>query len=273
MAQQSLGFGTGSHEEPLLGIAPWIGAKSMAVKIIGPKIASIPHRHYAEPFVGMGSVFFGRGTRAASEALGDLSHEVINLFRIVQRHPRGLLDELLWTVSSRQEFDRLAAQDPAGLTDIERAARYWYLQKEGYGGRVWRHTYSAKTFRPKGVNFETFKTAILKQSKRLAGVSIHQGEFAAFIAANDGPDTLFYLDPPYFGLENYYGKNMFARSDFAALADQLAGIEGRFIMSINDHSEIRRLFGAFTIETISFRYSVNQQNQNDNLELLITKGP
>jgi DNA adenine methylase len=64
------------------------------------------------------------------------------------------------------------------------------------------------------------------------------------------PGTLFYLDPPYYGCEDYYGKNMFSREDFEKMAVQLGSIKGRFILSINDHPEIRRVFASFNIEEI-----------------------
>lgn len=37
------------------------------------------------------------------------------------------------------------------------------------------------------------------------------------------PGTLFYLDPPYHGCENLYGKGLFKRSDFHRLACEFVG--------------------------------------------------
>jgi site-specific DNA-adenine methylase len=50
----------------------------------------------------------------------------------------------------------------------------------------------------------------------------------------------FYLDPPYFGTEDFYGADAFTRSDFARLAEQLAAIAGGFILTVNDAPETRR---------------------------------
>lgn len=69
--------------------------------------------------------------------------------------------------------------------------------------------------------------------------------YADLIARYDRPHTLFYVDPPYFGCEDYYGKGLFSRDDFTRLRDILAGIKGKFILSINDTPEIRDLFAQF----------------------------
>ena len=67
---------------------------------------------------------------------------------------------------------------------------------------------------------------------------------------------MFYLDPPYWGCEDDYGKAMFAPKDFDRLAAQLKGIKGRFLMSINDVPKIRELFAVFDIKQVKVSYSV-----------------
>ena len=46
--------------------------------------------------------------------------------------------------------------------------------------------------------------------------------------------------------EGYYGKGKFCREDFSVLAEMLAKIEGKFILSLNDKPEVRELFAGFT---------------------------
>lgn len=81
---------------------------------------------------------------------------------------------------------------------------------------------------------------------------------------------LFYLDPPYFGNENDYGKAMFDRSQFAVMATALAGIKGRFIMSINDVPEIRQLFARFELSEAKINYSISGGKGTAARELIIT---
>ena len=68
--------------------------------------------------------------------------------------------------------------------------------------------------------------------------------------------ALVYLDPPYYGCEGDYGRDLFDRDQFAQMADQLRGIKGRFILSLNDHPEVRRIFDGFDFRDEQVRYSV-----------------
>jgi DNA adenine methylase len=67
---------------------------------------------------------------------------------------------------------------------------------------------------------------------------------------------LFYLDPPYWGCETDYGQDVFGRADFGELADQLAGIKGRFVLSINDTPGARATFARFHVATAETTYTL-----------------
>ena len=108
--------------------------------------------------------------------------------------------------------------------------------------------------------------------ERLQGVHIECLDWAVFIARYDRPRTLFYLDPPYLGHEADYGKGMFSVDDFARMAELLRGIEGRFILSLNDTPEVRETFEGFTVEAVETRYSVNAKATRRAREVLITGG-
>ena len=95
---------------------------------------------------------------------------------------------------------------------------------------------------------------------RLSGVVIECLPYGEFIDRYDKPETLFYLDPPYWNCEKDYGNDVIARSDFEALAKQLKKIKGRFIMSINDVPEIRKLFAFADIEAVETTYMVGKGN-------------
>ena len=108
--------------DPTLPVAPYFGGKRLLAKRLIAQINATPHTLYAEPFVGMGGVFLRRTHRPKTEVINDLSRDVANLFRILQRHYQAFLDMLKWQVASRAEFERLMATDPDTLTDLERAA-------------------------------------------------------------------------------------------------------------------------------------------------------
>jgi len=94
---------------------------------------------------------------------------------------------------------------------------------------------------------------------------------ADFIGRYDRPQTLFYLDPPYWGCERDYGQDVFCRDDFAALAEQLAGIKGKFLLSINDMPGAREVFGRFAMRELETTYQVGgMANAKKVGELLIS---
>lgn len=108
--------------------------------------------------------------------------------------------------------------------------------------------------------------------ERLAGVVIENLPWLALIERYDRPGTLFYLDPPYWGSEGDYGAALFDRQQFAQMAERLARLQGRFILSINDVPEIRELFGRFELQAVSLNYSVSGGKGTPARELIV-QGP
>jgi len=237
--------------------AAYIGGKRLLAKTIIQRINATPHKTYCEAFVGMGGVFFRRELAPKSEVINDWSGDVANLFRILQRHYPQFMDCLKFQITSRREFERLKACDPSTLTDLERAARFIYLQKLAFGGKVADRNFGVVTDGG-GSRFNLTRLAPVLESihERLSGVVIENLPWPAFIDRYDRPGTLFYLDPPYWASEGDYGKDLFGRDEFAAMAERLANLKGRFIMSINDVTEIRKLFAAFSMEEVSLNYTV-----------------
>lgn len=222
------------------------------------KIDAIDHQLYAEPFVGMGGVFFRRTRRPRKEVINDISMDVVNLFRLLQRHYQQLLDVLKWQVCSRAEFQRLVDLDPAKLTDLERAARFIYLQRTGFGGKVaGSRSFGVTRTNPARFDLTKLVPMLEEAHERLCGVDIERLPYADLITRYDTQGTLFYLDPPYWGCEDDYGKEVFSADDFDRLSGLLNGIEGRFILSINDTPEIREIFGRFDIEAADVNYRVS----------------
>ena len=92
--------------------------------------------------------------------------------------------------------------------------------------------------------------------QRLAGVVIERLPYADLIRRYDAPGTLFFLDPPYWGCEGDYGPGVFERADFERLAEQLAGIAGRFILTINATDGAREVFGRFDVVEAETTYTI-----------------
>uniref|UniRef100_UPI00115C65A4 DNA adenine methylase n=1 Tax=Telmatospirillum sp. J64-1 TaxID=2502183 RepID=UPI00115C65A4 len=169
--------------------------------------------------------------------------------------------------------EQLRQTDAETLTDLERAARFLYLQKLAYGGKVAGRTFGVDPSRPGRFNLNTLGPRLEELHERLAGVVIECLDFEAFLIRYDRPGTLFYLDPPYWGSEGYYGKELFSRADFERLSACLQRLSGRFILSINDTPQIREIFDWAEMEPVSTAYTVGGKGGSKPVgELIITSG-
>jgi len=218
----------------------------------------------------MGGIFLRRARPAPVEVINDISGDVVNFFRITQRHPAALAAELRSMLSGREEFDRLRRVDPTTLTDIERAARFLYLQRLTFGGKIRTRCFGVDKVNSSRFDPRKVLPNLDRLTARLAGVTIERLGYADVIARYDDPRALFYLDPPYWDCEDDYGPGVFERADFERLADQLATLRGRFILSINATDGARAVFSRFAIEDVETTYTVGAQGGKRVRELIIT---
>ncbi|MFN3748217.1 MAG: DNA adenine methylase [Sphingorhabdus sp.] len=257
--------------QPVRPVAPYLGGKRILSKRLVEIIGKIPHRSYAEPFVGMGGVFFRRTARPKKEVINDINMDVVLLFRWLQRHYQQVLDVLKWQICSRAEFLRLVDADVAKLTELERVARFLYLQRTSYGGKVVSQAYGITRDNPARFDLTKLVPMLEDVHERLCGVDIECLPYAAFIETYDTADTLFYLDPPYFGNERDYGPGVFSADDFDRLRGLLETIKGRFILSINDHPKVREIFAGLQMEEVGLNYRISG-NVTPAKELIISNG-
>ena len=140
--------------------------------------------------------------------------------------------------------------------DLERAARFLYLQRMAFGGKVVGRSYGVTRTGPARFDLTKLVPMLDDVHERLAPVHIERLHWSEFVAKYDTPGTLFYLDPPYHGSEGDYGAGLFGEADFAAMATQLGALQGRFILSLNASELVRDTFAGFSIEEVETRYQV-----------------
>lgn len=244
------------------------GKRNLAKRII-PLINATPHLTYAEPFIGMGGIFLRRNVRPRAEVINDLSGDLSTFFRVLQRHYVAFLDMMRFQITTRQEFDRLVRTDPETLTDLERSARFLYLQRTTYGG-LRRGVFAVRPQQAAPFDVTKLQPMLEELHGRLAGVTIERLPFQVMMEKYDRAGTLFFVDPPYWGVEGLYGKDLFQRADFETLREILRCLKGRFILTINDREETRDLFAAFTQYPVAVRYSVKDKTGR---ELIVTNEP
>ena len=110
---------------PVRPVAPYVGCKRNLSRKLVDMIEATPHTVYAEPFVGMGGVFFRRASRPKAEIINDWSGDVANLFRCMRAHPGALNDLIALQLHCRADFD-LAMQQEADSFEL------WRLMASGY---------------------------------------------------------------------------------------------------------------------------------------------
>lgn len=215
----------------------WIGGKKALRKKI---LAQFPqdYKRYIEVFGGAGWMLFAEERRIDLEIYNDIDGRLVNLFRCVKYHPDALQKELEWIYTSRDMFFD-ARQDTCGMTDIQRAARFYILIKCSFGTDL-------RSFGARKKDMEKAVQYLKDVSHRLRNVVIERMDFERLLKVYDRPGALFYLDPPYFGVEEYY-KAGFSTEDHMRLRDALSRIKGKFILSYNDCDEARELYKDYDI--------------------------
>jgi DNA adenine methylase len=122
----------------------------------------------------------------------------------------------------------------------------WFiLQKWSFAGCFssgWAH---GKTRPP--ANTTNIITQLLNTATRLSKTQIENRDFRDVIKTYDGPNTLFYCDPPYCGSEAYYEGKTFTQKDHEDLARLLHNIQGKVILSYEPHPKILELYTGWEI--------------------------
>jgi len=243
----------------------YIGGKNRLANVIIERIPA--HLTYIEPFSGGARVFF-RKAPSKVEVLNDLDGELVNFYRVCQNHHEELARSMRFMPVSREWFVGLEKSSLEGLTDIQRAARFLYLQKLSYGGRITRKAYAIRVLEKANLRSDAIAETLDETHSRLIGVQIEHLPYDEVIRRYDRPGTFFYLDPPYYDIR-LYNYNL-EHDDFVRMVELLRNIKGKFLLSLNDRPEVRKLFAGFHIETVKIAYSLHRKAGRRHHELLIS---
>lgn len=202
------------------------------------------------------------------EVLNDLDGELVNFYRVCQNHHEELIRYSRFMLLSRQWFELLQKTPPETLTDIQRAARYIYLQKVSFGARVRSQSFSFFVTSPNRFTPDKIPKLIEESHQRLVRTQIEQGPYEEILNRYDRPTTFFYIDPPYYGIKLY--RYVLEKPEFVILRDRLKELKGKFLLSLNDTPEVREIFSCFYMEPINIAYSVQAKGERMHQELLIS---
>jgi len=243
----------------------YLDGKSLLANKIIPLIPE--HHCYCEVFCGAAWLLFKKD-ESKVEIINDINQDLVTLYRIVKNHREEFIKYFKWILISKDEFDRLKEENPATLTDIQRAVRFYYLLKNGYGGRIDNPYFAISQHKPSKLNLIRIEEELSDTYLRLSRVYIENKDYKDLIAKYDDAGTFFYCAHPYFDYENCYGKNIFSKEDFITLKNIYKTLKGKFIMSAKNTPKIRECYRDFNIKEIETIHNVSGESQKVT-ELLI----
>lgn len=247
-------------------IIPWIGGKRRLAKHILPMFPA--HSCYVEPFCGAAALYFLK-PQVKVEVLNDVNGDLVNLYRVVKHHLEEFTRQFKWALTSRQIYRWLQITPEETLTDIQRAARFFYLQKSSFGGKVSGQNFGTATTSAPRLNLLRLEEDLSQAHIRLSQTYIEHMDWAECIAKYDREHTLFYCDPPYWGTEGYgvdFGIDQYAR--VAALAKT---VKGKMVISVNDLPEMRQAFAGLSMVSVGVTYTLSGKGKATKASELIVR--
>lgn len=243
----------------------WIGGKKLLRnKILEEFPDQGSFNRYIEVFGGAGWVLFSSDRHAKMEVYNDVNGNLVNLFRCTKYHPEELQKELEFVLMSREQFfDAKEQIEIRGLTDIQRAARFYILIKESFGADL-------RSFSVRPKNMKSAIDYILAVSRRLDTVVIENQDFERILNTYDKKDALFYLDPPYYETEKYY-PDRFIPEDHVRLKDALKRLQGKFLLSYNDCEYIREIYRGYEIVEVNRMHNLVQGEKKPRFKEVLIK--
>ena len=180
----------------------WYGGKFSHLAWLLPLLPEA--QHYCEPFGGSAAVLLNREP-ARVETYNDIDGEVTTFFRVLREEADELVRQIALTPFSREEFF-IACQSEAGLSDLERARRFFVRARQVRTGLAqtaslgrWANCKQTSRAGMSGVVSRWLGSvdSLPEIAERLIRVQIENRPAIDVIRLYDHPDTLFYCDPPY----------------------------------------------------------------------------
>jgi len=218
----------------------YIGGKSRLVASLLPLIP--PHKCYVEVFGGGAQLLFAKEPSRV-EIYNDIDGRLVNLFRVARDHSQEFQRRLEQLPYSRRIHEELRTEPETGDL-LEDAVRFYYVTRGSFGGE-YGTGWSYGTVKNAAKRYFYVMPQLGLVSKSLENVQIEELDFRECIKRYDRPWTLFFCDPPYYGVKAY--KYSFNEKDHEDLAKLLRRVKGKWLLTYNDHPRIRHLYAGFPL--------------------------
>jgi DNA adenine methylase len=215
----------------------WHGGKwYLATKIVA---LMPPHTHYVEGYAGGLSVLLAKNPEGVSEVANDVDGPLSNFWRVLQREESfNQFRRTLEAVPFSEVEWRDARQDADG-DSVERAVRFFIHCRQSLAGRMTWFAPLSRTRTRRGMNEQASAwlnavEGLFAVHARLKRVAILNRDALDVIRQQDGPETLFYLDPPYLSetrtCDDVYAHEM-GVDQHGKLLEVIGGCKGRVMLS------------------------------------------
>ena len=241
------------------------GGKFYGFKFIKP-LLEIPHDEFREVFVGGGSVFLGKDL-AKSNWINDKDEELINFYQTIVDDTKS---EKLYTMLNKEIVDKKRykkIQNFVAKNDIERAYKYFYLNRTSFSGIM--NKPRCGYMLGSSVTPDNWVDRIKPVAEKMKNTKISCLDFRDMLLTGNA-NLLVYLDPPYYKASQKIYNHEFSEKDHQDLREILKNSKFKFILSYNNHEDIKDLYSWANIKDESWIYFMSENRRQDGKELIIT---
>jgi DNA adenine methylase len=222
------------RSRPIRPPIKWHGGKGNLKRWIACLLPA--HTVYVEPYAGGLSVLLNK-YRSEVEVVGDIDTDLIGFFLVLRDEPKVLIERLRSIPCAAESF-AWANSTPEASDPIERAVRFVVRYRFSRGGLGKSFSWSDRPRGNQAESLNSWETILAEElsriARRLHGVQIVHGDALELIRRHDGPDTLFYLDPPYLPAtrtaRSVY-RHELAEADHCRLLETISAIRGMVALS------------------------------------------
>ena len=243
------------------------GGKSKAISKILKYLPS-NFSEYREPFVGGGSLFIHLRQKypCLKVWINDLNYDLFCFWKCAQSNMNTLIEEV-WKIKNsgvegKNLFLELTKLDLELLSELERAVRFFVLNRISFSGTVDCGGFSQKAFETRFTNSSIERLLYLEQI--LDGVVITNLDYCA-VLKQPGDNTFIFLDPPYFVAtkSKLYGKrgNLHTSFNHADFACNLQKNQHKWLVTYDNSAEIRNNFSFANLYEWELQYGMNNYMQ------------
>lgn len=209
---------------------PYFGGKQGLLPILLPLVP--PHRRYIETHGGAASLLFSKEP-APHEIYNDADHALYRFFTVLRDQGDQLKALLDLSPCSREEYRCCMETWREAPSDLEAARRWFVVVSQGFSSHVNRSGWSFSVERNTAKEYRSMVDRLPYFTARLARVVIECVDFARLFEIYDGPEALFYCDPPYLPSTRRRGRYLceMTEADHQRLLEVITSARGKVILS------------------------------------------